>query len=168
MRTGLLRRPPRAAWPVIAAGTLLAACAKAPVVEPPPPPVSVVVEVAAAPDVNPDLDGRASPVSVRVLELSDATSFGKAEFFPLWDQEAQVLGPTLVARHEVTLAPGARAEIPFALDPKVRSIGVVAAFRDFRSATWKSTVAIPGDAAPGSTMRLAVDVGSQAVALSWQ
>jgi len=168
MRMSPLRRPPRAAWPVMAAGMLLAACAKAPVVEPPPPPVSVVVEAVAGSDVNPDLDGRASPVNVRVLELSDATAFGKAEFFPLWDQEAQVLGPALVARHELTLAPGGHAEIPFKLDPKVRSIAVVVAYRDFRSATWKASVAIPGDAAPGSTIRLAVEIGSEAVALGWK
>jgi len=164
----LPRRSPRAASLAVAAGLLATACAKPPVIEPPPPPVSVAIEATAAADVNPDLDGRASPVTLRLYELADDAAFGKAEFFPLWDQEAATLAATLVARHEFVLAPGANAEVQFELDPKVRAIGAAAAYRDFRSATWKTRIAIPEQPVPGSTIRLVVDVGSRAVALRWQ
>ncbi len=156
---------------MLAIAWLFAACAKAPVIEPPPPPpppVSVVVEAVAAADVNPDPEGRASPVIVRVYQLADDAAFGKAELFPLWDQEAQTLAATVVGRHEMRLAPGGRGEFAFKLDPKVRSIGVAAAYRDFRNATWKTSVAIPVEPVPGSTIRLVVSVGGSAVTARWQ
>lgn len=158
----------RVAGPVVVAALLVAGCAKPPVIEPPPPPVSVVVVVEATADVNPDVDGRASPVTVRVYQLADHASFAKAEFFPLWDQESVTLAATVIDQRELRLAPGARDEIGFELDPKVRSIGIATAYRDFRSATWKTSVAIPDQPAPGSTIRLMVSVQGRAVAARWQ
>jgi type VI secretion system protein VasD len=153
------------------AAVLAAACAKPPVIAPPPPPpppVSVVVEVVAAGDVNPDLEGRASPLTVRIFQLADDAAFAKAELFPLWDREPETLAASAIGRQEVRLAPGTRAEIGFELDPKVRSIGVAAAYRDFRSASWKTSVAIPDQPTPGSTLRLAVSVDGRAVTARWQ
>jgi len=158
----------RVAGPVVVAALLVAGCAKAPVIEPPPPPVSVVVVVEATADVNPDVEGRASPVTVRVYRLADDASFAKAEFFPLWDQESATLAATAIGQHELRLAPGARDEVAFELDPKVRSIGIATAYRDFRSAAWKTSVAIPEQPAPGSTIRLLVSVQGRAVAARWQ
>jgi type VI secretion system protein VasD len=161
----------RVAGPVLAAAALVAACAKAPVIEPPPPPpppVSVVVEAVAAADVNPDVEGRPSPVIVRIYQLADDAAFGKAEFFPLWNQEAQTLAAAAVGQHEMRLVPGGDGEYTFKLDPQVRSIGVAAAYRDFRNVTWKTSVAIPDQPVPGSTIRLVVGAGSGAVTARWQ
>jgi type VI secretion system protein VasD len=161
----------RVAGPVLAAAALVSACAKAPVIEPPPPPpppVSVVVEAVAAADVNPDVEGRASPVILRIYQLADDAAFSRAEFFPLWNQEAQTLAATAVGQREMRLAPGGRGEFAFKLDPQVRSIGVVAAYRDFRNASWRTSVAIPDSPAPGSTIRLVVSVGASAVTARWQ
>jgi type VI secretion system protein VasD len=171
LKSVVTHRLVRVAGPVLAVAVLVAACAKAPVIEPPPPPplpVSVRVEAAAAADVNPDPEGRASPVIVRIYQLADDAAFGKAELFPLWDQEAQTLAATTVGRHEMRLAPGGRGEFAFKLDPQVRSIGVAAAYRDFRNATWKTSVAIPENPAPGSTIRLEVSVAGSAVTARWQ
>lgn len=171
MESVFRHRSLRVVGPLLAVAALVAACAKAPVIEPPPlppPPVSVVVEVIAGADVNPDPEGRASPVVVRIYRLADDAAFGKAELFPLWDQEAQTLAATAIGRHELRLAPGGRGEITFKLDPQVRSIGVAAAYRDFRSASWKTSVAIPENPAPGSTIRLVVGVGGSAVTARWQ
>jgi type VI secretion system protein VasD len=153
---------------LLAASLLAAGCAKAPVVEPPPPPVSVLVEAVAAGDVNPDLEGRASPVIVRIYQLADEAAFAKAEFFPLWDSESATLATAVVGRNEIRLAPGARGEVRFKLDPKVGSVGVAAAYRDFRSISWRTSVAIPEQPEPGSTIRLLVSVDRGAVAAQWQ
>ena len=147
---------------------IMGGCAKPPVVAPPPPPVNVVVEVAATGDVNPDSTGRASPVTVRVYALTDDTAFSKADFFVLWDHEVEALGPSSIARHEFPLAPSATAQTTFKLDPATRAFGVVAAFRDFRSAAWRATVAAPPAPAPGSTLTLTVAVQSHAVTAGWK
>jgi type VI secretion system protein VasD len=154
---------------LLTAATVLfvAGCAKAPVVEPPAP-VTVVVDLAATPDVNPDPSGRASPITVRVHQLADGTEFGKADFFALWQQDAATLGAAALGRHEVPLAPGAASSVTFKLTPAMQSVGVVAAYRDFRKATWRVNVPVPAQPAPGSTIRLAVSVTADAVTAQWQ
>jgi type VI secretion system protein VasD len=150
-----------------AATALLAACAKPPVIEPPAP-VTVTVDLAATADVNPDPNGRASPITVRVHQLADATAFGKADFFALWQQDAATLGAAALGRHEVPLTPGASGGVTFRLNPAMQSVGVVAAYRDFRKATWRVNVPVPAQPAPGSTIRLAVSVTADAVTAQWQ
>lgn len=150
-----------------ATASLIAGCAKAPVIEPPAP-VTVVVDLAATPDVNPDPNGRASPITVRVHQLADATEFGKADFFALWQQDAATLGAAALGRHEVPLAPGASGSVSFKLSPAMQSVGIVAAYRDFRQATWRVNVPAPAEPAPGSTIKLAVRVTADAVTAQWQ
>ena len=150
-----------------AATALLAACAKPPVIEPPAP-VTVAVDLAATADVNPDPNGRASPITVRVHQLADAGEFGKADFFALWQHDAATLGAAALGRHEVQLAPGASSSVTFKLTPAMQSVGVVAAYRDFRKATWRVNVPVPAQPAPGSTIRLAVSVTADAVTAQWQ
>ena len=147
---------------------LVSGCAKPPVIEPPPLPVTVAVDVAAADSANPDATGRASPVTVRVYALTDETAFSKADFFVLWEREAEALGATSLGVHEFPLAPGAAAQTTFKLDPAMRVVGVAAAFRDFRSASWRTSVAVPAAPAPGSTIKLTVTVDNHAVIASWQ
>jgi len=168
LRNHFKHRLPCVGGLVLAASLLAAACAKPPVIEPPPPPVSIVVEAVAAADVNPDVEGRASPVIVRIYQLADAAAFARSEFFPLWDQESATLAAAVVGRDEIRLAPGARGEVGFKLDPKVRHVGVAAAYRDFRSVRWRTSVAIPEQPEPGSTIRLMVSVDRGAVAAQWQ
>lgn len=168
MKNHSKHRSPCVGGLVLAASLLVTACAKPPVIAPPPPPVSVVVEAVAAADVNPDVEGRASPVIVRIYQLADAAVFDKAELLPLWDQESATLAATVVGRDELRLAPGARGDVRFKLDPKVGHVGVAAAYRDFRSVRWKASVAIPEQPEPGSTIRLLVSVDRGAVAAQWQ
>jgi type VI secretion system protein VasD len=145
-----------------------AGCGKPPVIEPPPPPVTVAIKLAATPDVNPDPSGRPSPTTVRVHVLADATEFGKADFFTLWQHDAATLGAAALGRHEVPLQPGANGDVTFKLDPATRAIGVVVAYRDFRNATWRVSVPVPAQPAPGSTITLAVTVAARAVTAQWQ
>jgi type VI secretion system protein VasD len=153
---------------IVCASALAASCAKAPVIPPPPAPVNVVIDVAASSDVNPDTTGRASPVTVRVYALNDDAAFAKADFFVLWDREAEALGASSIARHEFPLAPSGTAQATFKLDPATRAFGVVAAFRDFRAATWRATAAVPPAPAPGSTLTLKVLAASHAVTAGWK
>ncbi len=153
--------------PGLAAACLLSACGGAPVVEPPAP-VTVVVEARASPSVNPDVDGRPSPVVVRVYSLADDATFTKSEFFALWERELETLSAALLGRRELVLVPGGRQELQFKLDPQVHVIGTAAALREFRGATWKAGVAVPEQVAPGSTIRLMVSVDGHAVSAHWQ
>ena len=142
---------------------LLAGCGKPAVIEPPRP-VNVAIEVRASPAANPDAGGRPSPTAVRIYQLADGAAFAEADLTSLWSAEAALLAATLVARQEFLVAPGATERAALTLDPATRLIGVAAAFRDFRSATWRTVKRVPqGDTAPTD---LALNVSIEARSLS--
>ena len=150
-----------------AATFLLHGCAKAPVIEPPPPPpppVVLDVVVTAQAGLNPDPGGRPSPVVLRIYQLTDAAAFTGADFFALWEHEAETLTASLARRQELVIAPGGRASERLQLEPGVRGVGVAAAFRDIRDARWRSVVdaPAPGTAGQGPT-RLEIVLDAKSV-----
>lgn len=146
----------KAHWPFALVVALVSGCGSAPVVEPPPPPVTVAIDITADANVNPDVDGRASPLVVRVYELTDGSAFAAADFFALWGQEKIVLAATPAKRQEFSLAPGGAAMATLKLDANVQLIGVAAAFRDIRNSTWRVVVPVSQDPKGPRTFKLTV------------
>lgn len=145
---------------------LIAGCAaKPPPIPPaPPPPKATVVQVSfeAAANVNPDSNGRASPVVVHFFELKSAAAFEGADFFSLFEREKETLGADFVAREELLLAPGGKQQIERRLDFDTRYVGVIAAFRDLDRATWRAYV----EARFGEVTPVAVRLQSREVSMS--
>jgi type VI secretion system protein VasD len=137
--------------------TLLAACGAAP-----PKPTIVQGSVEAGADINPDRRNRASPVTVRIYELKTIAVFERADFFSVWDGEAETLGGDLLGRDEIQLVPGERRQFERTLQPDTRHVAVVAAFRDLERAQWRaSTVVIPN-----RTQTLTISLGTKSVSVS--
>ena len=97
----------------------------------------------AATDMNPDPQGRPSPVVVRIYQLQSVVKFNNADFFALYDDAATVLGADLIGFDEFTLRPGQLIEYQTELKATARFVGIVAAFRDITSAQWRSDLALP-------------------------
>jgi type VI secretion system protein VasD len=129
--------------------------------QPPKPekPSVLRIQVVASADANRGPGAQALPVVVRLYELKSTGAFDGADFFSLYDKESQTLGGDLVAREEVTLAPGQRRQIDKPLDPQVRALGAIAAFRQIDRATWRASIPI----AAGKDNSLAVDVGASTI-----
>jgi type VI secretion system protein VasD len=121
----------------IIALTLTACAAK------PAKPTSTHAYLTATATVNPDANGRASPVVVRLFQLRNDGEFAAADFFALYSKEKETLASTLISREEYVLAPGETRTIDLALDPQARVIGALAAFRDIRSAHWRALTQTP-------------------------
>jgi type VI secretion system protein VasD len=155
------RKAAMAGLPALVFLVLMAACGKPAVVEPPRP-VNVTIDVEATAAVNPDADGRPSPLAVRVFQLADSAVFMKSDLNGLWSDDAAVLAAALVSRQEFMIAPGASAQGSMTLDPRTRYVGVAAAFRDFRSATWRTVepVSQPPVATTEFVLTVALDVTS--------
>lgn len=86
-------------------------------------------------DVNPDGDGRASPVVVRIFMLADDRQFAREEFLNLYENAESRLGKDLL--DTVTLkefAPGEQRVEALALDPEVKYIGLLAEFVQYQRA----------------------------------
>jgi type VI secretion system protein VasD len=125
-------------------------------------PGTVDLTINAAPDINPDSAGRPSPVVLRVYQLAAPTQFQGADFFQLYDKEAPTLGADLVAREEVTVAPGGTRNLAIALKPNAQAIGIAAAFRDIDRASWRAVIDVP----PTKTTKLKAEVKKLEVSLA--
>jgi type VI secretion system protein VasD len=99
--------------------------------------------LAVAPDTNPDVEGRPSPVVVRVYQLKEEGAFNNAEYFALVDKEQETLGPSLVSREEYELRPQETRKFELKSPPEAKYLGVIAGFRDIRNAKWKAVAAVP-------------------------
>jgi len=112
---------------------MLYACASKP-----PKPVETHTDLIVSADVNPDTSGRASPIVVRVFQLRNDGEFAAADFFPLYEKEKETLGASFISREEYVLAPGEARTLDLSLSADARFIGVIAAYRDIRSAHWRA------------------------------
>jgi type VI secretion system protein VasD len=116
--------------------------------------------IKAASATNPDLNGRPSPVVVRIYELRGVGAFNSADFFSLFDKEAETLGADLVGREEYELQPGETRPYKRQLQPDTKFIGVAAAFRDLENARWRQSAAVPAKGGP------TISIGLEALAVT--
>lgn len=146
-----------------AAAVALAACAGAPQ----PKPTAASAVLLAAPDVNPDETGRASPIVVRVYELKQTDAFNNAGYFALMDHEQATLGDSLVHREEYELSPGETRTLALNLPPEAHYIAAIAGYREIMSARWKALAPVPAKwlKDPKHPHRLTIQVGRAAVTI---
>lgn len=142
----------------VAAATLLAACAapEKPVTTP------VTLTLVAAPDTNPDAQGRASPLVTRYYVLKAPGAFELADFFALQDKDTATLGADLVQREEVVLRPGEQRAVRMTLAADTKALGFTGAYRDLSHARWRQSATLT----PGQPLNLTVTFGAQGIALT--
>ena len=64
------------------------------------------LNLTASDQLNPDLNGRPSPIVVRLFELKHPVAFENADFFSLYEHAKESLAPDIVATEELELRPG--------------------------------------------------------------
>jgi type VI secretion system protein VasD len=168
-------RARRRALLLAGAGALLGACGSAPTQQPPPPAAPVVLDAVtlqvtliATDDVNPDVRGRASPLSVRIMELRSRSAFDAADFFSLYDREQATLGTELLAKEQYILRPGDTQGYTRKAQGETRFLGVVAAYRDLEGSNWRVAAGIappapPVRGAPPARQRVTIRFGRAGV-----
>ena len=96
---------------------------------------SAVINFSALNNINPDSDGRASPVVIHVFELAGDRQFGREDFLSLYEGSKARLGKDLVdsvVLKEIT--PGENRSEILSLAPEVKFIGLMAEFIQYRDA----------------------------------
>ena len=151
---------------VLSSAAVLAGCAaKLPLLpppQPPPPPTEIIGVVQAAPNLNPSVSRRASPLLIRIYELKTATAFNHADFVALYQRDQAELGAEMVSRDEIVLNPGETRPWLRTAAPETRFIGVFAAYRDLDRAKWRGVVAVQ----PNQSQRLEIRAGESALQVS--
>lgn len=87
--------------------------------------------------VNPDRNGRPSPIEVRIYELASRSAFDALDFDAAWSNAEVVLGDQLLSSSEHVLLPRQAQINRIELSPEAAFIAVVAAYRDINKARWK-------------------------------
>lgn len=146
---------------------LLGACASSG----PPDLAPIDGVIASAPGLNPDVNGRPSPVALRIYQLRAPGAFGSADFFSLYRSASSVLANDLLSTDELLIQPDQSVPYAVEVDPAARYIGVVAAFRDVGNAQWRASLALPEEGLAKFLKRqqiqitvdeLSVSIGAQA------
>lgn len=96
----------------------------------------------ASDQLNPDLNGRPSPVVVRLFELKHPVAFENADFLSLYGRARETLSPDLISSEELELRPGETVQLKLSVTGKGRYVGVLAAYRDLPHVRWRYTLPI--------------------------
>lgn len=105
-------------------------------------PTVVDLDLRAAPNLNPDASGRASPLRLRLYELKSVSVFNGADFFSLYDHDKEVLAADLVVREEIQVEPGMQKRFTRKPGPDTKFIAVLAPYRDIDHAKWRAALEI--------------------------
>jgi type VI secretion system protein VasD len=140
----------------LVAGAVLAHCAP-----PPKPPAVLTLTMIGSADQNPDSSGKASPVAVRIYQLTQTAKFERADVFALTEREQQTLGQDSAGSQEFVLSPGETQTKTFELKNGVQAVGIVVLYRDIDRAQWRAVAPV---ATSGPT-NLTLNVGKLAIAL---
>lgn len=105
------------------------------------------LQIAASEQLNPDINGRPSPIVLRLMELKNPVLFNTVDFFSLYEQPKVVLAPDLIANEELELRPGEQLQLKLHVQEGSRYIGVLAAYRDLPETKWRYVIQlVPGGA----------------------
>lgn len=102
----------------------------------------VNLKLQASDQLNPDLNGRPSPVVVSLFELKHPVAFENADFFSLYEHAKEALSPDMVASEQLELRPGETLELKLTVEEGSRYIGILAAYRDLPDSKWRYTVEV--------------------------
>ncbi|MDI5933184.1 type VI secretion system lipoprotein TssJ [Halomonas kalidii] len=166
---------------VVVTALVLAACAGK---EAPPGPQPVTGRILVLPGLNPNAEGRPSPVTLRLYQLRDREAFQEASLQELVRQDTDTLGAALIGRDSFELCPmemeatdasaggvpcqGEERAVTQVFTPEVRYLAVMAEFFDVRdpSAQWRAVAALPpggGEELEEATFTITLDGARVAV-----
>jgi type VI secretion system protein VasD len=105
---------------------------------PPPEPTRVMLEFQAGGDINPNAEGRASPLVLRIYQLKSYPEFMRVDFFSLYDKEKEVLAGLVTGKQEIILKPNEKRTVFFEPAADTHAIGVMGIFINSGRARWKT------------------------------
>ncbi|MCX7122470.1 MAG: type VI secretion system lipoprotein TssJ [Gammaproteobacteria bacterium] len=118
---------------------------------------SLDTKISASSDINPDLNGNPSPISVSVFELSDSRAFIAADFIHLYTEAPTTLGSSLLAERNLMLVPGTTEAVSLPFVKGVTAIAYVAAYQNLTNTNWREIVSVTPNRVQGSEITLTLN-----------
>lgn len=99
----------------------------------------LTVELTTQNNINPNVNGEASPLELRIYQLSDNDAFDQATFLQLYSDDQSALKSGLIStRHLQSILPGESRTENFPLSLETKYIAVLGAFANYREAKSKA------------------------------
>jgi len=105
-------------------------------------PANAIIRITASNELNPDINGRPSPIVLRLYSLRNADSFNNARFFELYENGDDTLGIDLLEEYEFEIFPGDTREMEMSFQLETQFLGFMAAYRDIDQAIWRDSVSV--------------------------
>jgi len=99
--------------------------------------------ISASSDINPDIEGKASSVIVRVYQLTNKINFENATYDALFDSDHNALGTEYITLNEYLVDPDSKKEIDLKISENAKYIGVVVGYRSIDMVTWRTIMEVP-------------------------
>ena len=128
-----------------------ASCAKVT----PPAPTQVNITISTAGNLNPNAEGRSSPLVLRVYQLKSASGFQKMDFMTMFENDASALGSALLKRDDIFLTTNEARTFTFEAEVDTTAIGLMAVFSRYEQSQWKGVRGIR----PHSVNQITVTIG---------
>ncbi len=99
--------------------------------------------ISASSDINPDIQGKASSVIVRVYQLTNKINFENATYDELFESKHNALGTEFITLNEYLIDPNSKKEIDLKISENTKYIGVVVGYRSTDMVTWRTFMEVP-------------------------
>ncbi len=117
---------------------------------------TVTLDIRTAIDINPNEDGRASPVILNFYALENERQFEQEDFIALYQDPDSVLGRDLIFTTKFKeFTPGEERTESLVVDDRTRYIGIMAEYIRYEDAATK--IVMPVDANTGNKFRVFID-----------
>ena len=100
--------------------------------------ILVQVSIEADPEMNPDINQRASPAELHIYFLNSPTLFQEQDYYNLIDSPEQALKHDFVSRNSLIITPGQQLQTTLKTPGSYQHAGVIASFRDLNKSQWQS------------------------------
>lgn len=103
----------------------------------------IEIELLVDADINPDESGKASPLFIRLYELTSNKMMDRADFIEIYERDKDVLGADMIAVHKLKrLKPGESRTEHLVLDKKTNYVALYAEFLEFKEAKYKLIIPV--------------------------
>jgi len=105
--------------------------------------LQIIVNIKSANNINPNIDGLASPLEIRIYQLEDSEAFEQASFIDLYTDDQGILKADLLSKRSIdSVLPNEERRFILPLVSGTKFIAVVAAFANYREAKNKAILPV--------------------------
>ncbi len=102
----------------------------------------IILMFKSSEDINPNINGRPSPVDVHIFQLKNVNTFNQSTFNDLYTKAPDVFGKDFISEHKFEISIHQSNDFILTIDPNARYLGFIVAYYDLKKAKWREIIAL--------------------------